>query len=66
MKEPVLSQNYSDLPANLPNRENSNWTVVSSLESNGSSSVTQILGTEIEFEKLIGSGSFGEVWKGKW
>jgi hypothetical protein len=31
-----------------------------------SSSVTQIVGTEIEFEKKIGSGSFGEVWKGKW
>ena len=64
MKEPVLSHHYSDLPANLPNRENSNWTIVSSSLTNPS--VTQILGTEIEFDQLIGSGSFGEVWKGKW
>ena len=64
MKDLVLSTNYSALPKNLPNRNNSNWTIVTS--SNPNSSVNQISGTEITFEKLIGSGYFGEVWKGKW
>ena len=64
MKELTFSDNISSLPANLPNRSNSNWTIVTSSATN--SLVTQIAGTEIEFEKLIGSGSFGEVWKGKW
>ena len=64
----VLSTNYSALPNNLPNRSDSNWTVVTTLGTNvsSSSSLTQIVGTEIEFDKKIGSGSFGEVWKGKW
>ena len=65
----ALSTNYSALPNNLPNRNDSNWTIVTASETNTSSStssVTQIIGTEIEFEKKIGSGSFGEVWKGKW
>ena len=63
----ALSTNYSALPNNLPNRSDSNWTVVTTVGTNASpSSVTQIVGTEIEFEKKIGSGSFGEVWKGKW
>ena len=28
--------------------------------------ISQIDATQLEFEKVIGNGSFGQVWKGKW
>ena len=28
--------------------------------------LTQIAANQIEFEKMIGQGSFGQIWKGKW
>ena len=64
MKDLVLSTNYTALPNNLPNRNNPDWAIA--ILSNPNSSVNQISGAEIKFEKLIGSGYFGEVWKGKW
>ena len=31
-----------------------------------SKKITPIDATQLEFEKVIGNGSFGQVWKGKW
>ena len=28
--------------------------------------ISQITSNQIEFEKMVGQGSFGQVWKGKW
>jgi len=59
------STNYDQIPGNFP--QNSQWKMVSNapiqLED---SKVLQIKPEELVLEQNIGSGSFGEVWRGKW
>ena len=43
----------------------------SSIQRNGSSlnliqKISEIDSNQLEFESVIGKGSFGQVWKGKW
>ena len=43
----------------------------SSIQNNGSSlnlnqKISEIDSSQLEFELVIGKGSFGQVWKGKW
>ena len=44
----------------------------SSIQTNNSSSsnldqkISEIDSSQLEFESVIGKGSFGQVWKGKW
>ena len=67
--------NYSSIPSNVA--QSNDWFVVdksmlqSSIQSNGSShnliqKISEIDSNQLEFESVIGKGSFGQVWKGKW
>ena len=31
-----------------------------------SDKISQIASSQLEFNKIIGNGSFGQVWKGRW
>ena len=66
------STNYLSIPSNVA--KSNDWFVVdksmlqSSIQSNGNSKqkISEIDSSQLEFESMIGKGSFGQVWKGKW
>ena len=69
------STNYSSIPPNVA--KSNDWFVVdksilqSSIQTNGTSlnlnqKISEIDSSQLEFESVIGKGSFGQVWKGKW
>ena len=69
------STNYSSILSNVA--KSNDWFVVdksmlqSSIQRTGSSlnlnqKISEIDSSQLEFESIIGKGSFGQVWKGKW
>ena len=62
--------NYENLPVNVPKSDD--WTVVQKTDLSWRKSevsnekISLIEASQINFEKIIGNGSFGQVWKGKW
>ena len=81
MDEIEVKSNYEPIkiPSNFP--KSNDWIVLNesqylNLLSVNNQNVTnnndeqqkicEIDGAQVEFEKIIGKGSFGQVWKGKW
>ena len=66
------STNYTSIPSNFP--KSNDWTAVDKSKLGGDNAqlsistrkISEINATQLEFEKIIGKGSFGLVWKGKW
>ena len=63
---------FSSIPSNVA--KSNDWFVVdksmlqSPIQINGISTqkISEIDPNQLEFESVIGKGSFGQVWKGKW
>jgi len=55
--------NLSNLPSNVP--RNSNWAILNQSQISNKISTT-IKPNELEFGDVLGNGSFGEVFKGRW
>jgi sterile alpha motif and leucine zipper-containing kinase AZK len=54
---------YAAVPSNVP--QSSQWAMMSAIPSDASG-IVEVKADELTFSTAIGSGSFGEVWKGKW
>jgi len=61
----LFNFSYLDsLPGIVP--ESNQWRTVTYVPTIAASIVVQIKSSELTFVKNIGSGSFGEVWRGRW
>lgn len=60
---PNLSINAAtNIPSNVPSDDN--WQMIAALELD--SIIAKIDASDLSFEKVLGSGSFGQVWMGRW
>ena len=59
---------YDKLPESIKNSKD--WVTISQSDMQSisirSDKISQIDSSQLEFNKIIGSGSFGQVWKGRW
>ena len=59
---------YEKLPISIKNSKD--WVTISQSDMQSisirSDKISQIDSSQLEFNKIIGNGSFGQVWKGRW
>ena len=59
---------YDKLPISIKN--SNDWAIISQSDMQSisirSDKISQIDSSQLEFNKIIGNGSFGQVWKGRW
>ena len=59
---------YDKLPISIKN--SNDWVIISQSDMQSisiiSDKISQIDSSQLEFNKIIGNGSFGQVWKGRW
>ena len=69
----IIGTNYTSLPPNVP--QSNDWFVFSPAQktieidndiSISLGKISEIDVNQLEFLEVIGKGSFGQVWKGKW
>ena len=71
-KENILDEEIVTTYDKLPNsiRDSKDWVTVSRNDlqnvSISAKIISQIDSSQLEFNKIIGNGSFGQVWKGRW
>ena len=59
---------YDKLPSSI--KDSKDWATISQSHMQSvsirSDKISQIDSLQLEFNKIIGNGSFGQVWKGRW